>query len=326
MAKLKATNTKIVKTKSDPPKKGILSMVVDAVKNPEKYIEKSSYEKYVPKNVKTKNFNVTNPAVYKDRAKRYNDSLSLYNKGEVDRVDKKKKAINAINNYNKNKNFYEPKLEYGGEEKFGEGAIRQTAKHAKNAQSHSKLLFSTVHAFAQDEKGNYPGAGLISSPSAKNYLERSSDIYPKPEYRPNFVSKKAKATVSKPKVASSKATATKATKPTTPTKSNNSFTVKKTSMPKAAPKPTVKPVVKDAVATKSVVSKPIVRDTVAAKPIAKPVSAPVPKPAQKIPAIKSSNNYGDTATVRGGPYVETKSKMPAKKAGSQFKTVKKNYN
>ena len=100
-----------------------------------------------------------------------------------------------------------------------------------------------------------------------------------------------------------------------------------------SPKPAPKSVSKDTTTTvvnKPIVSKAIAKDTVATKPVVKPVVkptvTPVSKPAQKIPTIKSSNNYGDTGTVRGGPYVETKSKMPAKKAGSQFKTTKKNYN
>jgi len=101
---------------------------------------------------------------------------------------------------------------------------------------------------------------------------------------------------------------------------------KKPVQPVKYQKPASKPIVKDTVVTKPAVSKPMVKDTVAIKPMTKSVSAPVSKPAQKIPTIKSSNNYGDTGTVRGGPYVETKSKMPAKKAGSQFKTTKKNYN
>jgi len=323
MAKLKATNTKVVKTKSEPPKKGRIAIAIDAIKNPNKYYKPDEIRNDVPKPKTTKTFAVNDPLYYKDRAKRYNDSLTKYNKGESERAKVKKDVVERVNNYNKNKRFWEPAVEYGGEN-FVKGYsvddnsvkqyVKQEVRHKKSANSYAKLWTPPDEALFKNRN------------DGTTYLGTFSNHYPKPEYRPNYTPKKA--TTTKPKTVKP-TTATKSTnKSTAPTKSNNSFTVKKTSMPTVAPKPTVKPVTKP-VATKPIV-KPVVKDTVAAKPVVKPIVkptvTPVSKPAQKVPTIKSSNNYGDTGTVRGGPYVETKSKMPAKKAGSQFKTTKKNYN
>ena len=46
---------------------------------------------------------------------------------------------------------------------------------------------------------------------------------------------------------------------------------------------------------------------------------------QKVPTIRSSNNYGDTGTVNYGPLKEVKSQMPVKKGPSQWKTTKSNF-
>ena len=46
---------------------------------------------------------------------------------------------------------------------------------------------------------------------------------------------------------------------------------------------------------------------------------------QKVPTIRSSNNYGDTGTVNYGSLKEVKSQMPAKKGPSQWKTTKSNF-
>lgn len=85
--------------------------------------------------------------------------------------------------------------------------------------------------------------------------------------------------------------------------------------------------VQPVVLKKASTPKSIQKDTVASKPVAKPIvkDTTPSKPSQKIPKIKSSNNYGDTGTVNRGSYIETKTKMTPKKGPSQFKTVKKNY-
>jgi hypothetical protein len=292
MAKLK-TNKTVSTSQSGPvkpPKKGVLGLVIDAVKNPNKYYKEDNFEKYISQNKTTKNFTVSNADTYKNRAKRYNDSLTLYNKGEIDRAKKKKDVINAVNNHNKNKSFYEPKVEYAGEESLG-SKVRQRVRHTKTAQAHSKLWFNSMRALRKGEG---------------KYVETESQVYPKPEYRPVYSPKKA-----------------------TVRKSSSATSVKKTSIPKVTNKPNVKTEVKPSTAKS--VAKPVIKDTVVTKPVVKPTitSAPKPavsnKPSQKIPTIRSSNNYGDTGMVNRGSYKEVKTKMAPKKGPSQFKTVKKNY-
>lgn len=46
---------------------------------------------------------------------------------------------------------------------------------------------------------------------------------------------------------------------------------------------------------------------------------------QKVPTIRSSNNYGDTGTVNYGSFKEIKTQMPKKKGPSQWKTTKSNF-
>lgn len=343
MAKLK-TNKTVSTSQSrpvKPPKKGVLGLVLDVVKNPRKYKDKDNREKYVEKVKPTKVFNVSDPVVYKDRAKRYNDSLSNYSIAQKQRAKTKKNTIDAINNYNKNKNFYEPKVEYGGEKRNsgwngGPNSIRHTIKNVASSQAHADLWFNSNRAFYKDEKGNYPGRNLLGNLSKMaSYPEEDYrwDEQPKPEYRPIYTPKKAKSTVTKPKTVKPTTPTKSINKSTAPAKSNNGFKVMKTSTPTVAPKPTVKPVTKP-MATKPT-AKPVVKDTVSTKPVVKPVvkptvaSAPKPavsnKPSQNVPTIKSSNNYGDTGMVNRGSYKEVKTKMAPKKGPSQFKTVKKNY-
>lgn len=299
MAKLKVNNT----PKQEPPKKGkpsLIGMVVDAVRNPNKYYKPTEVRNDVPKPKPTKTFNVNNPSIYKDRAKRYNDSLTNYNKGQIERATTKKNVIASVAKYNKNKSFYEPEVEYAGENSLYGNTYRHEVRHKKSANSYAKLWTSSAKALRTDDKGNY--------------VKNEFSVYPKPEYKPVYSPKKSKsAVVSKPKVTSSKTTSSKPT-----AKSTNTFSVKKTSMANTtASKPTVKPVIKDTIASKPVVAKAVV------KPTTKNIVAP--KPAQNIPKIKSSNNYGDTGTVSRGSYIETKTKMAPKKGPSTFKTVKKNY-